>query len=173
MLLFMLAATSMPMSAEIYIVIIGVAYTIMAATLQRKLSNPKRVRELQEKIKIHSKELNDMIKGNAPKDELNKKQSEMMPLVKESMTSNMKATFVLIPTFLIVYYLIVPALFGGLKADVATFSLASYNFSLQYRGLFFVTVFFLGLISSISIMLYDRRKAKIERLAMAGTATKT
>ncbi len=161
----------MPLSAEIYIIALGIVYTAFATTLQRKLSNPKKVRELQERIKVHSKELNEMMKNNVPKEDLMKKQGEMMPLVKESMMSNMKATFVLIPTFLLVYYLLVPHLFGYLKTDTATLSIATYNVSLQYKGLFFATVFILGLVASAAIIIYDRKKAKAERLAREAQAS--
>ena len=101
---------------------------------------------------------------SAPKEELMKKQGEMMPLMKESMMQNMKATFVLIPTFLVVYYLLVPYLFGYLKTDTAALF---GGITVQYKGLFFVTVFVLGIITSITILVYDRRKAKAERQALA------
>lgn len=138
----------------------GVLYTIAAAIIQRKLSNPKKTRELQDKIKVYSDELNKMIKANAPKEEISMKQKEMMPLVKQSMMSNMKATVVLIPSFLVVYYLIVPYLFGGLAGQITSFSIGSSLITLQFRGIFFVTVFVLGMVVSISILVYDRKRAK-------------
>ncbi len=138
----------------------GVAYTIAAAVIQRKLSNPKKTREIQDKIKVCSDELNKMIKANAPKEEISLKQKEMMPLVKQSMMTNMKATVVLIPSFLIVYYLIVPFLFGGLAGRTTSFNIGSSLITLQFKGIFFVTVFVLGLVVSISILVYDRKRAK-------------
>lgn len=158
-----LAALTAASIAEI--VVSGVIYTIAAAVVQRKMSNPKRTRELQDQIKIFSKEINEMIKRNAPKEEISAKQRVMMPLVKQSMTLNMKSTLVLIPTFLIVYYLIIPWLFGGLGASATAFSIGSYNVSLQYRGVFFVSVFILGICTSIGIMLYDRYRARLDTKA--------
>ncbi len=138
----------------------GVIYTVAAAAVQRKLSNPKKTREIQDKIKVFSDELNKLIKANAPKEEISQKQKEMMPLVKQSMTTSMKATVVLIPSFLIIYYLIIPYAFGGLASQTASFSIGSSVISLHYKGLFFVTVFVLGLALSISILAYDRARAK-------------
>ncbi len=167
----MVILTALATAPVVEIVVSGVIYTAAAAVVQRKLSNPKRTRELQDQIKVFSKELNEMIKGNAPKEEISAKQSMMMPLVKQSMTMNLKSTFVLIPTFLIVYYLIIPWLFGGLGTAATAFSIGSYNFSLQYRGVFFVSVFIFGIGTSIGIMVYDRYRAKLDtkaRLAAEG-----
>ncbi len=161
----MLALTVLPTLSVYEIVALGVAYTIGAAAVQRKLSNPKKTRALQDQIKIRSKELNEMIKRDAPKEEISAKQKEMMPLVKQSMSLNMKSTIVLIPSFLVVYYLILPFLFSSLGTDSVSFSLFNTAFSLQYRGLFFVVVFVLGLITSVSILLYDRRRAKLDTKA--------
>lgn len=154
--------TITPLSATSIAEIItaGVIYTIAAAIVQRKLSNPKKSRELQDKIKVISDELNKMIKANAPKEDISKKQGEMMPLMKQSMTLNMKATIVLIPSFLVVYYLIVPYLFGGLAGQTTSFSIGSSLITLQYKGVFFVVVFVLGISLSMSILAYDRYRAR-------------
>jgi uncharacterized membrane protein (DUF106 family) len=156
---------TIPTVSVVSIVAVGVIYTICAAIVQRKLSNPKRTRELQDQIKIYSKEINEMMKRNAPKEEISAKQGLMMPLVKQSMMANMKSTVVLIPTFIVVYYLVIPYVFGGLGTAAVAFSIASYNISLAYKGVFFVTVFVLGLITSMSILAYDRRRAKLDTKA--------
>jgi len=155
----------MPQSSMLLIILSGVIYALCAAAVQRKLSNPKKSRELQDQIKIISKELQAMIKNNAPKEEVSKRQSEMMPLVRQSMTMNMKSTFILIPSFFVVYYLIIPYLFGGLGTDFVAFMIGSYKISLEFKGLFFVTVFILGIILSVSILLYDKRRAKLDTKA--------
>lgn len=156
----MVGAPVMEIGSAIEIVIAGVVYTIAAAVVQRKLVDPKKTRAIQDKIRVKSDEIKKLMKDNAPKDEISKKQAEMMPLVKESMGSSMKATIVLIPSFLVVYYLIIPYLFGGLGGAVFKLDILSATFNLQYRGLFFVTVFILGMITSIGILIYDRRRAK-------------
>lgn len=156
---------TIPISSDAMIIVAGVLYTIGAAVVQRKLTNPKKNREMQDQIKIYSKEINELIKKNAPKEEISAKQSQMMPLVRQSMTANLKSTIVLIPSFLVVYYLIVPWLFGGLGTSTIAFSIGSYNVSLEYKGLFFVCVFVLGITTSIGIMIYDRRRAKLDTKA--------
>ncbi len=154
-----------PTNWVLYIFLTGVAYTLIAAGVQRKLSNPKRTRELQDQIKVLSKEMNLLMKNNAPKEEIEKKQGDLMPLMRESMTLNMKATLILIPSFLVVYYVLIPWAYGWLGHDTLSFVIGNYNISLMYKGLFFVTVFVLGLVTSMSILLYDRKRAKADTLA--------
>lgn len=145
-------------AAEIFVA--GVIYTVAAAAVQRKLVDPKKTRAIQDKIRVKSDEIKKLMKENAPKEQISQKQSEMMPLMKDSMGSSMKATIVLIPSFLVVYYLIIPFLFGGLGSATFKLNILSSVFNLEYRGVFFVTVFVLGMITSISILIYDRIRAK-------------
>jgi uncharacterized membrane protein (DUF106 family) len=156
----MAAVPVMSIESAIEIFVAGVIYTLAAATVQRKLVDPKKTRAIQDKIKVKSDEIKRLMKENAPKDQISQKQSEMMPLMKESMSSSMRATIVLIPSFLVVYYLIIPFLFGGLGTATFKLNILSLVFNLDYRGVFFATVFVLGMITSISILIYDRRRAK-------------
>ncbi len=160
-MIFLLAGVIPTSSAEL-LVVAGVIYTVAATIIQRKLSNPKRSRELQDQIMLHSKEFREMIKRNAPKEELDAKQKVLMPLHKESMTLNMKSLFVLMPSYLVVYYLVLPYLFGSLGVALLTLHLGSYNLSLQYRNIFFITTLVLGVGTSVGILLYDKRRAKID-----------
>ncbi len=155
-----MALPPIPTIAVIELIASGVLYTIAAAIIQRKLVNPKRTRQLQDQIKLKSDEVRKLIKDNAPKEQIAEKQKEMMPLMKASMGSSMKAMFVLLPSFLVVYYLIIPFAFGYLGTATTQLNLFSHVFYLQYRGVFFVTVFVLGLITSIGILIYDRYRAK-------------
>lgn len=154
-----------PTASIIEIIVAGVIYTIIAVFVQRKLSNPKKMREIQDQIKVYTKELNAMIKNNMPKEEIAKKQAEMMPLMKQSLSLNMKSMFILLPSFLVVYYLIIPFVFGYLGTSTIVFSLIGNKITLEYRGVFFVTVFVLGIFSSIGVLLYDRRRAKLDTKA--------
>lgn len=160
-----LLATPIPTQSVALILLAGAIYTAGAATLQRKLVNPRKSRELQDQIRVYTKEIQEMVKRNAPKEEISAKQGQMMPLMKQSMTMNLKSTFILIPSFIVIYYLIIPHLFGSLGTDVVAFTIGSYNVSLQYRGLFFVVVFVLGLATSMGVLLYDRHRAKLDTLA--------
>ena len=140
----------LPQNVEIVVVAIAIAYTVISIVIQRKLSNPKKMREVQAKIQIVQKEMNEMLKRNAPQNELMSKQKEIMPLMGESMKSSMKPMFVIFPLLILTYYLIIPSLpFGS-------------NNVASIKTTFFYIVFILGMVSAVIIMLYDRKKAKEE-----------
>ncbi len=140
------------------IIAIGVAYALFSVVLQRKLVDPKRMREIQSKVSQLSKELNAMIKSNAAKEEISKKQSELMPLMSENMKKQFKPMIIILPIFFLVYYVLLGALFGGVANQTIYFLMP-----LHYKGLFFATVLILGFASSIFILIYDRKKAKAEQ----------
>ena len=140
----------LPINVEIMIIVIAVAYTAISILAQRKLTNPKRMREIQYKAKVMQKEMNEMLKNKAPQEELMAKQKEFMPLMGEQLKSSMKPMLVILPLLLIVYYVIMPVL--PLGAGNLTGS----------KELFFIVVFALGIVSAIVIMVYDRAKTKKE-----------
>jgi len=147
----------LPINVEILIIIIAVAYTVTSIFVQRKLSNPKRMREIQYKTKLMQKEMNEMLKNKASQEQLMAKQKEFMPLMGEQMKNSMKPMLVILPLLLIIYYVIMPALpifssnLGGSKL------------------LFFIAIFVLGIVSSIIIFIYDRGKTKKEIAAQAAS----
>jgi uncharacterized membrane protein (DUF106 family) len=138
-------------SQEIIIIVIAVAYALFAVVLQRKLSNAKRLREIQAHITKTTKEMNLMIKNKAPESEIMAKQKEMMPLLGESMRSSLKPMFVILPMFLIVYYLLIPNLPLGGTPPATPKSIQSF---------FFIVVFIVGIISAIGLMIYDKQATK-------------
>jgi len=140
----------LPINVEIMIIVIAVAYTAISILAQRKLTNPKRMREIQYKAKVMQKEMNEMLKNKAPQEELMAKQKEFMPLMGEQLKSSMKPMLVILPLLLIVYYVIMPVL--PLGAGNLTGS----------KELFFIVVFGLGIVSAIVILLYDKGKTKKE-----------
>ena len=142
---------SLPFGAEIVVIVIGAVYTIASVLLQRKLTNPKRMREIQSQVKKLTNELNMLVRNNAPKDQQAAKQSEVMKLMGESMRTSMKPMLVVMPVFLVVYYLILPALLLAIGMTTK-----------NGQSTFFYTVLVLGLISSMIILLYDRAMTKKE-----------
>ncbi|MCL4404804.1 EMC3/TMCO1 family protein [Candidatus Marsarchaeota archaeon] len=152
----------MPMSTVIILVAIGVAYVAFSTFAQRKVGNPKKMRELQQRMKTLSSELNALIKQNAPKEEINKKQSELMPLMSENMKTSIKPMLIILPIFFLLYYLALPTAFHSIANEYVPFL---FSMKLNYAGVFFACVFILGIISSIVIMVYDKKKAKLERIA--------
>jgi len=143
---------SLPVGAEMIIIIVGAAYTVASVLLQRKLTNPKRMREIQANIKTLTNELNALVKNNAPKDQQAAKQSEVMKLMGESMRSSMKPMLVVMPVFLVVYYLLLPALLLAIGMTTK-----------DGQSVFFYTVLILGVVSSMIILLYDRMMTKKEQ----------
>ncbi len=161
----LLALTApMPIQAMLMLVAIGVAYVVLSVVIQRKLGNPKRMRELQKRIQDISKEMNALVKNKAPQEEVSAKQKELMPLMGENMKTSMKPMFALLPVFLLLYYVLLPA---GFSSWAGHYYVTIFGDKLGYLGVFFVVVFTLGMISTAIIMVYDRKKAKEEKAAAA------
>lgn len=147
-------------SSVLLIAAIAIFYAVGAVVLQRRLTNPKRQRELQRKIKEHTNTVKEMTKSGAQKSEIMSKQNEMMPLLSESMRSQIKPMFVILPLFLILYYVLLPYLISSLGATKST---VDFIFSgLSYQSFFFVVVFISGIATSIFVLVYDKAKGKKE-----------
>lgn len=140
----------LPLNIEILIVVMAVIYTAISIGAQRLLSNTKRMREIQVKVKVLQKEMNDMLKRNAPQEELALKQREFMPLIGEQMKNSMKPMLVIFPLLIVTYYLVIPNL------PISSSSLGAS------KELFFIIVFGIGIASAIVILLYDRMMIKKE-----------
>lgn len=153
--------TVMPTATIILLVVLGIIYVAFSTLVQRKVGNPKKLREMQQKLNALSKEMNALVKQNAPKEEIAKKQSELMPLMSENMKTSMKPMFVILPVFFLLYYLILPTAFHSVANQYTIFPLL--NMKLNYLGVFFACVFVLGIATSIIIMIYDKKIAKREK----------
>jgi uncharacterized membrane protein (DUF106 family) len=138
-------------SQEIIIAVLAVIYAIVSVTIQRKLSNAKRLREIQAHISKVTKEMNQMMKNKVPDAEINAKQKEIMPLLGESMKSSMKPMFVILPMFLVVYYVLIPMIPFGAPATPKSI-----------QSFFFIAVFVSGIVSAIALMIYDKKMTKKE-----------
>jgi uncharacterized membrane protein (DUF106 family) len=140
----------LPENIEILIVVMAIIYTSISIAAQRLLANTKRMRQIQAKVMVMQKEMGEMLKRNAPAEELAAKQKEFMPLIGEQMKNSMKPMMVILPLLLITYYLVIPnlpissALLGGSKE------------------LFFILVFGIGMVAAIAILIYDRIMIKKE-----------
>ncbi len=155
----MVATVPMPFGTELIIIAIALAYTSFSIFAQRKISDPKRMRDAQAKMKKHTAILNDMVKNKRPQEEIAAKQKELMPMMTESMKMQMKSTLIIIPIFFLLYYVLMPAMFGSISKETVTFIVSGLN----YKSLFFAVVFLSGLVSAGVIMAYDRKKTKLEQ----------
>lgn len=157
----LIPAIVLPFGTEVIIIAIAVTYTLGSLFMQRRLSHPRKQRALQAKLNAMSKELNAMVKAKAPQEQILAKQKELMPLMSASMKSQFKPMLVILPVFFLVYYAFIPWLAGamGLAASISTVKL-----------LFFITVFVLGIVSSITVLLYDRKRSKQEQAEAAAAS---
>lgn len=144
------------------LVAIAVLYAIGSIFLQRKLTNPKRMREIQRTIKEHSNKLSALVKSGATKEEIAARQSQIMPLLSESMKSQMKPMFVVLPLFIVLYYFLVPGIINTMGAAKSTVTFIVPNLSYQY--FFFLVEVIIGMAASVTVMVYDRKTAKKEAL---------
>ncbi|MEM0074297.1 MAG: DUF2208 family protein [Candidatus Micrarchaeaceae archaeon] len=140
----------------IFLVLGAAAYVVFSIFLQRKLGNPKRLREIQNTIKAKSKELTELSKNHADPATLAAKQKELTPLLSETMKIQFKPLLVVLPIFIIIYYAILPML----VAPGTTVSL--FSFTLSYQLYFIVFSFIFGIVASVAVSLYDKKLQRRE-----------
>ena len=131
---------------------------------KRTVTHYRRGKDMMPHCAICGQELNQLVKSNAPKEEIAKKQSELMPLISENMKTSIRPMLVILPVFFLLYYLILPTTFHSIANEYVPFI---DSMKLNYLGVFFACVFILGIATSIIIMIYDRKKTKLERQAIA------
>ncbi|MCL4383806.1 MAG: EMC3/TMCO1 family protein [Candidatus Marsarchaeota archaeon] len=157
--MFIFTTIPLPFHIELAIIIISILYISFTLFIQRKVSDTKKMRQIQSRIQEVSKELNELIKNKAPNEEISKKQKEVMPLITSSLKLQLKPMFIIFPLFALIYYIALPTIFKPVSAD--TIKIFSYN--LNYQSFFFAIVFILGIISSIIILIYDKKLAAKEK----------
>jgi len=157
--------TVMPSWVAVFIVVIAVAYSLGSLALQRKLANPKKMREIQARVKEHTKKLNEMVKSGAPKEEIMAKNKEVMPLVMESTKHQMKPMIVILPIFLLLYDVLLPYMATSMGFSKATIDFIFPN--MNYQLFFFAVVFIVGMITTVFVMIYDKKKTKEEQALLA------
>jgi uncharacterized membrane protein (DUF106 family) len=154
---------ALPINVALAVIFFGIGYGTLTLTLQRRLSNPAKTKEMQVKINALTKEMNAMAKRN---EDISAKQAELMPLISESMRSQMKSMFVILPIFFIIYYLILPAIFGGFAAEYFTLLVP-----LSTQSLFIITAIMFSLFLTLSIFLRDKMVTKrLKNLQTSETA---
>ena len=136
----------------IEVTILALVYVAFSVTTQRKLVNPKRTFEIQREIQVKTKELNEMVKNKASQDLLAKKQKEITGMLSESMRSQMKPMFVILPIFFVLFYLVFPAVF----ASNPNVTVPVLSMTFNYKTYFIIVSFVLGFALSTSLMIYDR-----------------
>jgi uncharacterized membrane protein (DUF106 family) len=138
-------------NAAIIMVVLGLAYAMGVTILQRKITNPKRMREVQMKSKILQKEMNDLVKSKASQELILAKQKEMLPLINESMVSAIKPLIIIFPLFILIYDYGIPKL---------PFIASSPGGG---QWVFFVSALVSGLVAGIVVYFIDKRAMKIQQ----------
>ena len=146
----------LPFNVILAVVLLAIAYTSTTLKIQRKVSNPKKMREIQTRMQQLNREMTEMIKM---KQDVRAKQAELMPLLKESMNGQLKSMFIVLPLFFAVYYGALPMLFHVYGGDQIMFIVP-----LSYSSLFIATAFVFGFSLGMALMLRDRIKAKKDAL---------
>jgi uncharacterized membrane protein (DUF106 family) len=148
-----------PLNIIIAVVLLAFAYATFTLKVQRKLVHPNKTKDLQQRIQKLTKEMNEMAKRN---EDISAKQAELMPLMKESMNSQMKVMVVILPIFVIIYDVIIPALFGGFMAQqVSILFITGPLLGLEFIG---IAALF-GLVLNGAITLLNRRKKNMQQQA--------
>jgi uncharacterized membrane protein (DUF106 family) len=145
----------------IEVTILAIAYVLASVSLQRRLANPRKTYKMQDDIKKLTKELTELTKNKAAQVQIDAKQKEITGLLSQSMKSQLKPMFVVLPLFLALYYLVFPMIIPG-TPNVTLFSM-----TLGYKTYFVAAAFVIGLIISMSLMAYDKSKMKKEAAQMA------
>ncbi|MDE1824280.1 MAG: hypothetical protein KGH74_03195 [Candidatus Micrarchaeota archaeon] len=156
------------MDLLIVIPLIALVYVTATIVVQRKVSNIERMRELQQGMKDRMKELNSMIKSNADKAAIDAKNKELSAIASENMKHTMKASFIILPISLIVFYYLLPLGFGH-----STFSLDILSFKLNYQTYFVVVAVIAGLAASVLLGAYDKRRLAKKAAANSEAAIST
>ena len=146
----------LPINVILAVVLLAVAYTSTTLKIQRKIADPRKMRETQAKMQRLNKEMSEMMKM---KQDVRAKQAEMMPLLKESMHNQLKSMLVVLPMFFAVYYGALPFLMHPYVGDQVMFIVP-----LSYSSLFIATAFVFGFSLGMVLMLRDRIKGKKDAL---------
>lgn len=151
----------------IEITVIAIVYVLFSVFVQRKLVDMKHMQEVQDTIKQKSKELNEMVKAKAAQEQLALKQKEITSMLGQSMRSQFKPMFVVLPVFFVLYYLVFPAVFpSSLKITVPFVS-----WTLGYQTYFIAVAFIAGMILSFGLMARDRARIAREKRQRAQAET--
>lgn len=143
-------------STLIELTLISFVSVIFSMAVQLLVVDRKKMRAIQKKMNNITKELNTMIKNNAPKEEIEKKQAEITAQMSEMFKGQMKLFVIFIPLGLLLYTVLLPKLF------LPTVTVSVFSMTLGYRNYFILVSFILGIIASFIIGLYDKIKAKEE-----------
>jgi uncharacterized membrane protein (DUF106 family) len=136
------------------IAVIAIAYVMLSVVVQRKASNYARIKQIKVEMNAKMAELKAMGK-DATKELMAQKQKEITSLASESMRHQLKATFIILPIFFILFYVALPRMFPGTQPTINVMS-----FKLTYQTFFIAIAFIGGLLSSMLLAVYEKARSK-------------
>ena len=142
------------MDFAIEITVIAVVYIAFSTFAQRLIIDTKRVAELRQLIGQKNKELLELHKSGASEEAKKAKADELKGHTAESMRHGLKPLIIALPLFLVVYYLIFPAVFTT-PQQVTVFS-----YTMDYRVYFIYVSIVVGIVLQIFLQRYDTSKLK-------------
>ena len=87
--------------------LIAVVYVAITVMIQRRFSNIARIREIRSAMVNHQKDLKKMDK-NTRQEVIAEKQKQMMDLTSEMMRHQLKASFIILPVSITLFYFVLP-----------------------------------------------------------------
>lgn len=144
------------MSLILYVIITAVVYSSAMLAIQRKLGNPRRLKEIQQEMKAKMAEMKKLGE-NTDSSVMNAKQKELSDLSMESLRHSFKPIIVVTPISLIVLYLAIPYVFGTQAINLSVMGLFTIT---TYRWLFIIAAAIFSLASSMVMNALDARDAK-------------
>ena len=141
-------------SIELELLAVAVGYSLLLVAFQRLLVDVDRMYELRAHINKHQKNLMEMAKNNASKEEMGEKQKLLIAATTESFKMQIKVMVVTLPIYAVLYYFVLPKYFGSAP------NLQVLSFSLSYRWSFIIFSIILTFALQTLISFYDRKRLK-------------
>lgn len=141
-------------SIELEILAVTVGYSLLLVAFQRLLIDVDKMYELRAHINKHQKNLMEMAKNNASKEEMAEKQKLLIAATTESFKMQIKVMVVTLPIYAILYYFVLPKYFSAAP------NLQILSLSLSYRWSFIIFSIILTFTLQTLISFYDRKRLK-------------
>lgn len=142
------------MLLEIELIAVAILYSVILVAVQRLLINVDRMYEIRAHMNKHQKNMMDLAKKNASKEEMAEVNAKLMQMTTESMKMQFKPMVITLPLYAVLYYLVLPNYFSAVP------NIAIFSFSVSYRLAFIVVSIILTLVMQQLISFYDRRRLK-------------
>lgn len=157
LLLNVMLIPAMPLNVVLALMLFGIAYSVLVLKLQRTFSNPKRMMEINKEMKVLIKDMQAAIKRG---ENVAEHQKRHLTLMNETMKLQLKTTFMIIPLFLVFYYLIVNPIFIRFAAD----EVVIFGIQITYYWVFIIASMLFGFAAGILLRKRDARRLQAKAM---------